>query len=132
LSDSGENITRQYISSEMAYDSVRRDVLYHILNECDTPMKLVILIKMCLNENYSRVCIGKNLPHAFLIQNGLKQGDSLSPLFFNFSLEYEIRMVKDTQKGLELNGIHHLLVLADDNMLGENINKQKHKSSVRG
>jgi len=38
-------------------------------------MKLVRLIKMCLNETYSKVCIGKNLSDAFPIQNGLKQGD---------------------------------------------------------
>jgi hypothetical protein len=35
--------------------------------------KLVGLIKMCLNETYSRVCIGKNLPYKFTIENGLKQ-----------------------------------------------------------
>jgi hypothetical protein len=45
---------------------------------------------MCLNETYSRVCIGKNLSVKFAIQNGLKQGDALSPLLFNFTLEYAI------------------------------------------
>jgi len=35
-------------------------------------MKLVRLIEMCLNETYSKVCIGKNLSDAFPIQNGLK------------------------------------------------------------
>jgi hypothetical protein len=42
-------------------------------------MKQVTLIKMCLNETYSNVSIGKNLPDAFPIQNGMKQGDALSP-----------------------------------------------------
>jgi hypothetical protein len=31
------------------YDSVRRQVLYNILIEFEVPMKLVRLIKMCLN-----------------------------------------------------------------------------------
>jgi hypothetical protein len=48
-------------------------------------MKLVRLIKMCLNEAYSEVRIGKHLSDSFPIQNGLKQGDALSPLFFNFA-----------------------------------------------
>jgi hypothetical protein len=43
-------------------------------------MKLVRLIKMCLNETYSKVRIGKHLSDNFPIQIGLKQGDVLSPL----------------------------------------------------
>jgi hypothetical protein len=41
-------------------------------------MKLDRLIKMCLNETYSKVLIGKQLFDSFTIQNGLKQGDALS------------------------------------------------------
>jgi len=43
-------------------------------------MKLVGLIKMCLNETYSRVRLGKHLSDTFPIKNALKQGDALSPL----------------------------------------------------
>jgi hypothetical protein len=41
---------------------------------------------MCLNETYSKVRVGKLLSAKFPIQNGLKQGDALSPLLFNFAL----------------------------------------------
>jgi hypothetical protein len=41
-----------------------------------------------LNKTYSKVHIGKHLSDNFPIQKGLKQGDALSPLLFNFALEY--------------------------------------------
>ena len=68
---------------------------------------------MCLTETYSRVRVGKNLSEMFPIRNGLKQGDTLSPLFFNFALEYAIKRAQVNQDGLTLNGTHQLLAYAD-------------------
>jgi hypothetical protein len=73
---------------------------------------------MCLNETYSKGCIGKHFSDSFPNQNGLKQGDALSPLLFNFALE-------ENQVGLKMNGTHQLLAYADDvNLLGDNINTE--------
>jgi hypothetical protein len=68
------------------------------------------LIKTCLNE--ARSNITKVLSGAFSIQNGLKQGDALSPLLFNFSLEYAIRKFREYQMELKLNRTR--LVYADN------------------
>jgi hypothetical protein len=51
---------------------------------------------------------------SFPIQNSIKQGDALSPLFFNFALEYAIRKAQEKQVGLKLNGTHQLQAYADD------------------
>jgi len=79
-----------------AYDSVRREVLYKILIEFGFPRNLVRLIKMGLTETYSRVRVGKNVSDRFPIRNGLKQGDTLSPILFNIALEYAIRRLQVT------------------------------------
>jgi len=85
-------------------------------------MKLVRLIKVCLNETCSGVREGKRLYDMFPIRNGLKQGDALLPLFFNSALEYTIRRVRVNQDGLKLNGTHQLLVYDDYvNILGRHI-----------
>jgi hypothetical protein len=42
-------------------------------------------------ETKNRVRVGKNLSDMFPSRNALKQGDVLSPLLFNFTLEYAIK-----------------------------------------
>jgi hypothetical protein len=85
-----ETVHQLFIDFKKAYESVRREVLYNILIEFGIPMKLVRLIKMCLNETYGKVCIRKHLSDSVPIKNSLKQGDALSPLLFNVALEYPI------------------------------------------
>jgi hypothetical protein len=73
------------VDFEKAYDSVRRKVLYNILIEFGIPLKLLRLIKMCLNKTYSRNRVDKNFSDRLSIKNGLKEYDDLSPLLLNFA-----------------------------------------------
>jgi hypothetical protein len=62
----------------------------------------------------------------------LNQGGALSPIFFNFTLEYAIRKVQENQMGLKLNGTHQMLVYVDDvNLLRDNVDTiKKNKESL--
>jgi hypothetical protein len=77
-------IHQLFIDFKKACDSIKREVLYNNLLEFGIPKGLVRLIKMCLDETYSYVRVGKHLTDKFPIQNSLKQGYTLWPLLFQF------------------------------------------------
>jgi sorting nexin-29 len=61
----------------------------------------------------------------------LKQGDALSPLLFNFALQYAIKRVQVNRNGLKLNGTHQLLAYADDvSILGGRVYSVREKAEA--
>jgi hypothetical protein len=76
-------------------------------------MKVIRLIKI-LSKTYRKVLVDKNLQYEFPVQNGLKQGDTVSPLLFNFAFEYAIRKIQEICEGLEFSGTHELVVFGED------------------
>ncbi|PSN43959.1 hypothetical protein C0J52_12363 [Blattella germanica] len=108
---------RQILGKKWEYNgTVHQLYLYSILMGFGILKKLVRLTGMCLNGTKSRVWIGKQVSDIFEIHNGLEQGDALSPILFDFVLEHAIKSLED-KKGVQLNGIHKLLVYADDMVL---------------
>jgi hypothetical protein len=97
-----ETMHQLFIDFKKGYDSVKREVLYNILLEFGIPKKLVRLIKMCLNETYSKVCVGKLLSDKFPIQNRLKRRCSIAIAFqFCFRIFCQESQKKSSQFGDE-------------------------------
>jgi hypothetical protein len=120
-----------FIDLKKAYESVRRGDLYNILIEFGIPNKLARLIKKCLTGTYSRVRMGNNLFEMFPIGKGLKQGDALTQLFFNFALEYAIKRVQANLDRLKLNGTVQILAYANDvTILGGSVNTVKENAEA--
>jgi hypothetical protein len=63
-------VSQLFIDFKKAYNSVKREVLYIILLEFGIPKKLVRLLKMHLNETYSKVYVGKFCLIYFLFRMG--------------------------------------------------------------
>jgi hypothetical protein len=73
----------------------------------------------------------KNFSEMFPIINGLKQGNALSPLLFNFALEYAIKRSQVNRDGLKLNSMHQLLAYAEEvNTLGGSLHTVKENAKA--
>jgi len=67
--DYNGTVYQLFIDFMKAYDPVGREVSYIFPIKLGIPMKLIRLIKICLNKAYSEVRIGKPLSDEFLVQN---------------------------------------------------------------
>jgi hypothetical protein len=54
-------VHHRFMGFKKARDSVRREVLHIIPFDFGIPMKLERKLKMCMNETYSRVRVGKRV-----------------------------------------------------------------------
>jgi hypothetical protein len=74
---------------------MRRETLHNILNDFCIPVKLVRLIKMCLNEIYIKVHVCE---YPFHIWKNPKQDGDLPLLLFNFASVMPSARSKETKR----------------------------------
>ncbi|GBN28849.1 hypothetical protein AVEN_120517-1 [Araneus ventricosus] len=105
------------IDFKAAYDSIKRDKLLKaidILIEFNIPTKLVNLTKASLSNVRCRVKIQNHLSESLTAERGLRQGDSLACLLFNFAFEKCIRVGGLDRRGTLWKRSLQLLAYADD------------------
>jgi len=119
-----------FVDYKQAYDSIIRKELWRTLAYLGISKKLIILIQMCNTDTYSRIKLKNISSHTFKIENGLRQGDAMSPVLFNLALERVIRKVPRT-KDLTLKDGNIILACADDIVIIEKTQEEVKKSNDR-
>ncbi|KAI5737941.1 hypothetical protein M8J77_000982 [Diaphorina citri] len=106
-----------FIDFKKSYDCLIRNEIWNAMHELGIPKKLIRMVKECALGSVNRVRVAGEVSSAFTVESGLKQGDGLSPLLFNITLE---KVIKDLWKDEIL--VCKLLAYADDiAMLGNNL-----------
>jgi len=92
------------------------------MKEFKIPTKLINMCKTCVQKTRSAVRIEGTLSSLFENKTGLKQGDPLPPILFNFALQKVIQSIKMVPIGIK-SGKEQLNVLAyadDIALIGKN------------
>jgi len=99
-----------------AYDRVDQPWLLQVLVASGLPPDLILLISDLTSDCRSRVRINSGYSPYFVLKRGVRQGDPLSCLLFNFSIEPLAIRLRQVVKGLLVPGIEpvKIMLYADD------------------
>ncbi|XP_066902791.1 deformed epidermal autoregulatory factor 1-like, partial [Halyomorpha halys] len=99
-----------FIDFRQAYDSVDRWKLLNALQSLGIPR----LTKMTLERTSCKVKTRAGISNSFRVNSGLRQGDPLSPVLFNLTLEVAIRKIRTNLGGTIYNRLTQHMAYADD------------------
>jgi len=99
-----------------AYDRVDQAWLLQVLDALRVPKELVALVRDVVSGCRSRVRINSGYSGWFSLRRGVWQGDPLSCLLFNFSIEPLVMRLRRAVNGISLYGLPPVKVMlyADD------------------
>lgn len=103
-----------FIDFAKAYDTVRREKIYKILEKNGIPGKIINLVKMTLQNTRYKVRVGDSCSADFVVERGLRQGDPLSTVLFNFVLDEVIKESRMQVNRIVYMKSYQCLAYADD------------------
>src|ERR1700755_2387713 len=108
------SIQKLFVDFKQAYDSIRRNIIFNIMEEFGIPRKLIRLTKGTLTATKCKILIQGALSDPFDIDTGLRQGDRLSTILFNLALEKVVRAMSINWNGTIFTTSKQLAAFADD------------------
>ncbi|BHF83345.1 hypothetical protein SprV_0802648900 [Sparganum proliferum] len=105
-----------FIDFAAAFDSVHRESLWRIMALDGVPEKIIAMIKAYYRSTTTRVLVRNNLSQPFGIRSGVRQGCILSPILFNYAIDWILGRALRESDGVEFAPGHRLndLDYADD------------------
>ncbi|BHF72286.1 hypothetical protein SprV_0401535000 [Sparganum proliferum] len=105
-----------FIDFAAAFDSVHRESLWRIMALDGVPAKIIAMIKAYYRSTTARVLVRNNLSQPFGIRSGVRQGCILSPILFNYTIDWILGRALRESDGVEFAPGHRLTDLdyADD------------------
>ncbi|BHF65507.1 E3 ubiquitin-protein ligase huwe1 [Sparganum proliferum] len=99
-----------------AFDSVHRESLWRIMALDGVPAKIIAMIKAYYRSTTARVLVRNNLSQPFGIRSGVRQGCILSPILFNYAIDWILERALRDSDGVGFAPGHRLTDLdyADD------------------
>ena len=110
-----------FIDFKAAYDTINRMEMLKIMKELSFPTKLIRLVAATLNGAKCCVQLQGEFSPPFETREGLRQGDALSTLLFNITLEGIVRRSEIDTRGTIYHKSMQILAYADDvDIVGRN------------
>ncbi|XP_008190142.1 uncharacterized protein LOC103311988 [Acyrthosiphon pisum] len=108
---------RPYGEEIQAYDSIVREELWIAMYNLGVPIKLIRLIKSCLQNSKCKIKANGYISKEFEVKTGLRQGDALSLILFKITLEsVEFTGWRKTLRSHQLpDGEADVLVVSESN-----------------
>ena len=102
-----------------AYDRVDQAWLLSVLRAMGIPLPLLNIIRDILPSCRSQVRVNSGLSEPFFLRRGVRQGDPLSCLLYDFSIEPLAMRLRAKIRGISMLGLPHARVMlyADDTNL---------------
>ncbi|BHF64913.1 hypothetical protein SprV_0200792100 [Sparganum proliferum] len=105
-----------FVDFAAAFDSVHRESLWRIMALDGVPAKIIAMIKAYYRSTTARALVRNNPSQPFRIRSGVRQGCILSPILFNYAIDWILGRALRGSDGIEFAPGHRLTDLdyADD------------------
>jgi hypothetical protein len=117
-----EDSTIVALDQEKAYDKIKHDYLWEVLQTFNVPIEFIDIVKSLYENAHTSVAINGILSKPFKVTRGVRQGDPLSCLLFDLAIEplaCKLRNCRELE-GITIPGAEEKLIVnlfADDTTL---------------